>query len=98
MLIYNVVFQAYSKLIQLYIYNFMYTTYIGEGNGNPLQYSCLENPVVRGDWQAAVHACVLSHFSRVRLFVTLWMDLNCILKHLSSEHKDSLAVASRLGS
>ena len=30
MLIYNVVFQAYSKLIQLYIYNFMYTTYIGE--------------------------------------------------------------------
>ena len=98
MLIYNVVFQAYSKLIQLYIYNFMYTTYIGEGNGNPFQYSCLENPVVRGAWQATVHACVLSHFSRVRLFVTLWMDLNCILKHLSSEHEDSLAVASRLGS
>ena len=23
-----------------------------EGNGNPLQYSCLENPVDRGDWQA----------------------------------------------
>ena len=22
----------------------------GEGNGNPLQYSCLENPVVRGAW------------------------------------------------
>ena len=54
MLIYNVVFQAYSKLIQLYIYNFMYTTYIGEGNGNPLQYSCLENPVVRGAWQANI--------------------------------------------
>ena len=28
---------------------------IGEGNGNPLQYSCLENPMVRGDWQAKVH-------------------------------------------
>ena len=27
----------------------------GEGNGNPLQYSCLENPVDRGAWQAAVH-------------------------------------------
>ena len=27
----------------------------GEGNGNPLQYSCLENPVVRGAWSAAVH-------------------------------------------
>ena len=27
----------------------------GEGNGNPLQYSCLGNPIKRGDWQAAVH-------------------------------------------
>ena len=27
----------------------------GEGNGNPLQYSCLENPMDRGAWQAAVH-------------------------------------------
>ena len=25
------------------------------GNGNPLQNSCLENPMDRGDWQAAVH-------------------------------------------
>ena len=27
----------------------------GEGNGNPLQYSCLENPTDRGTWQATVH-------------------------------------------
>ena len=27
----------------------------GEGNGNPLQYSCLENPMDRGDWWATVH-------------------------------------------
>ena len=27
----------------------------GEGNGNPLQYSCLENPMSRGSWQAVVH-------------------------------------------
>ena len=26
----------------------------GEGNGNPLQYSCLENPMDRGSWRAAV--------------------------------------------
>ena len=26
----------------------------GEGNGNPLQYSCLGNPVERGAWRAAV--------------------------------------------
>ena len=28
---------------------------LGEGNGNPLQYSCLENPMDRGAWWAAVH-------------------------------------------
>ena len=27
----------------------------GEGNGNPLQYSCLGNPMDRGAWQATVH-------------------------------------------
>ena len=27
----------------------------GEGNGNPLRYSCLENPVDRGAWWAVVH-------------------------------------------
>ena len=27
----------------------------GEGNGNPLQYSCLENSMVRGAWLATVH-------------------------------------------
>ena len=27
----------------------------GEGNGNPLQYSCLENPTERGAWWATVH-------------------------------------------
>ena len=30
----------------------------GEGNGNQLQYSCLENPMNRGAWQAAVHEVV----------------------------------------
>ena len=27
----------------------------GEGNGNPLQYSCLGNPMDRGTWQATVN-------------------------------------------
>ena len=27
----------------------------GEGNGNPLQYSCLENSMDRGSWWATVH-------------------------------------------
>ena len=32
----------------------------GEGNGNPLQYSSLENPVDRGAWWAAVHGVAQS--------------------------------------
>ena len=27
----------------------------GEGNGNPLQYSCLDNPMHRGAWRATIH-------------------------------------------
>ena len=32
----------------------------GEGHGNPLQYSCLENPMDRGAWQATVHGVAKS--------------------------------------
>ena len=40
----------------------------GEGNGNPLQYSCLENPMDGGAWWATVHGVAkswtqLSHFT-----------------------------------
>ena len=35
----------------------------GEGNGNPLQYSCLENPMDRGAWQAIAYGVT----SRTRL-------------------------------
>ena len=32
----------------------------GEENGNPLQYSCLENSVDRGNWQTTVHGAAKS--------------------------------------
>ena len=32
----------------------------GEGNGNPLQYSCLENPMDGGAWRATVHGVAKS--------------------------------------
>ena len=35
-------------------------TFLGEENDNPLQYSCLENPVDKGAWWAAVHGVVQS--------------------------------------
>ena len=34
--------------------------YPGEGNGNPLQYSCLENRMDRGAWWAAAHGVAKS--------------------------------------
>ena len=34
--------------------------YPGRGHGNPLQYSCLENPTNRGAWQAVVHGVTKS--------------------------------------
>ena len=36
----------------------MLALYGGEGNGTPLQYSCLENPMDGGAWKAAVHGVV----------------------------------------
>ena len=39
----------------------------GEGNGNPLQYSCLENPMDRGAWQATVYGVAKSQTRLKRL-------------------------------
>ena len=33
----------------------------GGGHGNPLQYSCLENPMDRGTWRTTVHGVAKSH-------------------------------------
>ena len=41
------------------IFTIFFTSY-GEGNGNPLQYSCLENPMDRGAWWAIVHGVAKS--------------------------------------
>ena len=43
----------------------------GEGNGNPLQYSCLENPMERGAWWATVHRVTKSRTRLKWLSTTL---------------------------
>ena len=43
-----------SIYISIYLSIYIYI-YLGEGNGNPLQYSCLENSMDRRAWWAAVH-------------------------------------------
>ena len=45
----------------------------GEGNGNPLQYSCLENPMDREAWWATVHGVTKSW---TRLSVSMSLDPN----------------------
>ena len=48
----NVILLLLSNLTSS-LHSFTFST--GEGNGNLLQYSCLENPMDRGAWQATVH-------------------------------------------
>ena len=40
----------------------------GEGNGNTLQYSCLENSMDRGTWQATVHGVTRSRIEQLLLY------------------------------
>ena len=50
-------------LLVLPIYSCIYVSiglWIGAGNGTPLQYSCLENPMDRGAWWAPVHGVTKS--------------------------------------
>ena len=44
---------------------------IGEGNGNPLQYSCMENPMERGTWWAAIYGVAETDTTEVT-YLTLW--------------------------
>ena len=55
---------------------------LGEGNGNPLQCSCLENPRARGAWWAAVYGAAAAHASKIMLRilqVRLQQYVNCEL-------------------
>ena len=56
---------------------------VGEGNGNPLQYSCLESPMDRGAWWAAVRGAAKSQTRLKRLSMqacrVLWKTEFCFL-------------------
>ena len=54
----------------------------GEGNGNPLQYSCLENPMDGGAWKAAAHGIAegwtrLSNCTELNLSLCLSLNYFC---------------------
>ena len=53
----------------------------GEGNGNPLHYSCLENPMDGGDWWATVHQVAksqtqLSDFTLTKITENIYLLLS----------------------
>ena len=64
------------------------TCYYGEGNGNPLQYSCLENPMDRGAWWATVHGFVKSR-TRLSNF-TFTFHFHALEKEMAT-HPSTLA-------
>ena len=50
---------------------------IGGGNGNPLQYSCLENSMDRGAWQDTVHGVTKEPDTTEQLNnILLWATMN----------------------
>ena len=62
----------------------MLLPYSREGNGNPLQYSCLENPMDGGAWLAAVHGVTKSwtRLSDFTLTFIINIPLEKILKYI----------------
>ena len=46
---------------------------LGEGDGNPLRYSCLENPMDRGAWQATVHGVAKTRTQ----VINSYFDISC---------------------
>ena len=53
----------------------------GEGNGNPLQYSCLENPLDGGAWQATVHG-ITKRMTNNFTFHFMYRNGNCCVEQV----------------
>ena len=68
----------------------------GGGNGNPVQYSCLGNPINRGDWWAPVYGVAesdstmqLSTHTMLALKVS-WKVILCLLRYLVDFHTEDI--------
>ena len=58
----------------------------GEGNGNPLQYSCLENPMDGGAWWATVHGVEKSRTQMSDLTFNFLFKDTCIVGLTNKDH------------
>ena len=60
----------------------------GEGHGNPLQYSCLENPMDKGPWQVKFHGAAQSR-TRLKWFSTHRKQLSMLACIWATVHRGS---------
>ena len=57
----------------------------GEGNGNPLQYSCLRNPIDRGAWRSIAHGVTrVGHYLGTKTTIYIYMN-SCTNTRISLE-------------
>ena len=66
----------------------------GEGNGNPLQYSCLENPMDDGAWRAKVHGVAkswtwLSDFTFTFIFTHIYTHTSSTMLNRKGDSRQS---------
>ena len=83
--------QSRKSVNQIIVQNLAYQNYLNlssyfrEGNGNPLQHSCLENPMDRGAWSAAVHG-VAQSWTRLSDF-TFTFNFHAVEKKMATHSR-----------
>ena len=65
----------------------------GEGNGNPLQHSCLENPMDREAWQATVHG-VAKSWTRLSYFTFTFTLTHSLMLYTGDMDRETLKEVS----
>ena len=70
----------------------MYIGYIGEGNGNALQYSCLENSMDRGAWWAAVHGVTESDKTELLTLLLYRFYTSIVLSYIKGLNVKDLGI------
>ena len=68
----------------------------GGGNGNPLQYFCLENPMDRGAWQAAVHG-VAKNWTQLRDWACIHVFKNTSIPQRATFDKNDVVQTDKRG-
>ena len=81
-------FFQYHLFKKFFLFLYLHLTFSGEGNGTPLQYSCLENPMDGGAWKAAVHG-VAEGWARLSNF-TFTFHFHALEKEMAT-HSSVLA-------